>query len=261
LFLFLAFSSDKSQTLSALASKKNSTDPAFPMTRWSLVVDAREGTDEIRHNALEELCEAYWFPAYAFVRRSGRDAEDAKDLTQGFFVDFLERETFSKANPDNGRMRSFLLVALKRYLAKEYARETTKKRGGGTTRLSIDEQQAEGRYQNDLANDLSPDLLFERHWAEALFKRAFAKMEDYFAKGDRAQVLAVLSEFLSGESPDQNYAEAAKTLQLTEGAVRVNVFRMRKRFRKFVEEEIRQTLASPDEFEDELANLYNIFQQ
>ena len=231
------------------------------MTRWSLVVDARDGTEEIRLNALEELCEAYWYPAYAFVRRSGRNADDAKDLTQGFFMDFLERETFSKAKPECGRMRSFFLVALKRYLAKEYARQTTKKRGGGTTSLSIDEEQAEGRYQSDLANDLSPDLLFERHWAEALFQRAYSKMEAYFEKSDRAKVFAVLREFLAGESPDQNYAEAAKTLQLTEGAVRVNVFRMRKRFRKFVEDEIRQTLASPDEFEDELANLYTIFQQ
>jgi len=240
--------------------QSSANDPAFPPTRWSLVVDFRDGDEQSREDALSELCQAYWYPVYAFVRRSGKAAEDAKDLTQGFFLDFLERETFSKANPECGRMRTFILTALKRYLAKVHAYDTAQKRGSGQIPVSIDESDAEGRYLNEASDSTTPELLFERRWADALFQRALSKLQLHFEKSGRADVFLALSEFLAGESPDQTYADAAEVLGQSENTVAVTIYRMRKRFRNFLEEEIRQTLATGDDFEDELTNLHVIFQ-
>jgi len=233
---------------------------AFPPTRWSLVVDAREGADEQQRNALAQLCEAYWFPAYAFIRRTGTPAEDAKDLTQGFFLDFLKRDTFTKADPELGRMRSYLLNALKRFLAKSHASHVAKKRGGGEIPVSIEATQAEGLYLAEISDHLTPDLLFERRWATALFQRSFARLRDHFEHLGKLEVFHHLKVFLAKESKESSYLEAAEQLGMSEGNVGVTVFRMRQRFRKIIEEEVRDTLVDEQEFEDELNHLQNIFQ-
>ena len=233
--------------------------PAFPPTRWSLVDDLGDGDRVRREEALTALCQSYWYPAYAFVRRSGKGAEDAKDLTQGFFYDFLKRDAFAKAAPDKGRMRNFLLTALKRYLAKSHERAAALKRGGGEAPVSIEASEAEGRYLAEVTDTTTPELLFERRWAEELFQRAFAALRAHFAERGKLETFEALKGFLAKDGRG-HYAEAAEQLGTSEGNVGVTVFRMRKRFREFLEAEIRQTLATEDDFDDELTHLHQIFQ-
>lgn len=237
------------------------SDSAFPATRWSLIINTRDGQDDDRKNALAQLCEAYWLPAYAFVRRTGKSAEDAKDLTQGFFLDFLTRDTFSKADPQLGRMRSFLLNALKCYLAKSHAAATTLKRGNGELSISIESTEAEGLYLAATTDYLTPDLIFERRWASALFQRSFLRLRNHFAQLDKTEIFHHIKDFLAKDSEGSSYAEAARHLGLSEGNIGVTVFRMRQRFRKILEEEIRDTLVDENDFDDELRHIQAIFSQ
>jgi len=254
--------SDMLAPLIPMDSRPGSRNAAFPATRWSLVVDLRDDSGT-REEALAVLCQTYWFPVYSFVRRSGKNAEDAKDLTQGFFADLLKRDTFSQAEPERGRMRNFLLSAAKRFLAKAHAHDTALKRGGGTGLVAIETEEAEQMYQTHAAHCESPDILFERRWADALFQRALRRLRDHFETTGKAETFDLLKGHLVRGEGDQSYAGAAQALGQTEGAIGVIVHRMRKRLRSLLEEEIRHTLASEDEeeFEDELRHLFAIFQK
>lgn len=235
---------------------------AFPQTRWSLVLDVRGASESSRSEALAELCETYWYPVYGFVRRFGKGSEEAKDLTQGFFADFLRRDAFAKADPERGRMRTFLLTALKNYLASSHHQESARKRGGGFTILSIESEAAEGRYVGEVADSqLSPDLLFDRDWAQALFERALTQIRQQHESTGKLSKFEALKPYLAKKGADQSYAQIAKDLGESEGSIGVSVHRMRKRFRSFMEQEIRNTLASEDEFEAELAHFFTVFQR
>ncbi len=232
-------------------------DGAFPPTRWSLVVDLADADDGRRGDALAALCETYWFPAYAFVRRSGKPPEDAADLTQGFFADLLARDGFAQATPDRGRLRSFLLTALKRSLAKQHRHQTALKRGGPTPPLPIDTAEAEARLIETAG---TPDLAFERAWARALFARAMGRLEAHFVAKGKPATFAALKPMLSGDREPGAMARAADALGISENAAGVAAHRMRKRFRDLVESEIRDTLADGEHFDDELRHLFAIFQ-
>jgi len=233
----------------------------FPVTRWSLVLDVRSGDQSRRDDALGELCRVYWGPVYAFVRRSGNEADEAKDLTQGFFLDFLERSSFEGAHEQKGRMRNYLLGALKNFLAKSHHKLCAQKRGSGVLPVSLDACEAEGAFLAGVQLDESPELIYERKWAEALFERSFDRLRDFFESRGKVESFELLKPTLMGQRVEEGYAGIARQLGESESSIGVTVHRMRQRFRQLLEEEIRQTLAHEGDFQDELSHLYTIFQK
>lgn len=227
----------------------------FPATHWSVVLAARGGDEADSLRALEMLCRSYWYPLYAYVRRQGHSPHDAQDLTQGFFARLLEKRYLDAADRDKGRFRSFLLMALKRFLAKEWERDRAQKRGGGQATLSLDTEMAERRYQGEGAEHLAPDRIYERRWALTLLDAALGALrQDYQALGREAE-FDYLKGCLTAERGEIPYAEVAERLEITEAAARVAVHRMRSRFRALFRTEIARTVAKPEEVEDEVRYL------
>jgi DNA-directed RNA polymerase specialized sigma24 family protein len=229
---------------------------SFLTTRWSVVRAAGEADTEIKHRALSALCEAYWYPLYAYVRRRGYAAEDAADLVQGFFASLLVRPAFEQLSPERGRFRAWLLASLKNYLSGERARAGALKRGGGRVSLSIDFEDADRRFQLEGRVAETPEGHFERSWAVELVERTLAALEgEYRARGRGTLFEAVHSE-LGGEEPAEGYAARAEALHMTEGAFKVAAHRLRQRYRERLREEIAETVASEDEVEKELHALF-----
>ncbi|MBI4905109.1 MAG: sigma-70 family RNA polymerase sigma factor [Acidobacteria bacterium] len=224
----------------------------FPSSRWSLVVLAcRTEPDAGSAEALASLCGSYWYPLYAFARRSGYSVEDAKDLTQGFFARLLEKHYLRDYRGERGRFRTFLLAAFRHYAANEHHRETAQKRGGGAAVLSLDYEAAEGRLCREPIDVRSPDSIFERHWAMAVLNRAFARVESEYA-GGRRPCFERLRRFLTGEPQEVPYRLIAGDLGTSEGAVRLAVHRLRRRFREALQAEVAETLSDPAETGEEL---------
>jgi RNA polymerase sigma factor (sigma-70 family) len=230
----------------------SSGDPQFHTTHWSLVVAAAKEGGEQPRVALEELCDAYWYPIYAFVRRRGNSAEDARDLTQEFFATLLEKGYLADADPERGRFRSFLLTAAGRFVTKQHERAVAQKRGGGRSILSIDFADGERRYQREPADQWTPERIFERRWALTLLDRTLAQFRrEYEAAGKLAQFDA-LKVFLTGEAGGPPLAQVAKQLGMTEGAVKVAVHRLRQKYRELLRAEIAQTVVTQEDVDDEL---------
>lgn len=206
--------------------------------------------------ALTTLCETYWYPLYAFLRGRGHGPADAEDLTQAFFAMLFEKQVLRHADPARGRFRSFLLTALQNFAANVHARDTAAKRGGGARFLPLDFQDAEGRFVLDPASAESPERSFDRRWALTLLDRAMTRLQDESLQRNKQQHFAALKPHLAGDEPQLSYAETAAVLGMSEGAVKVAVHRLRRRFRDIVREEIAQTVPSPDEIEDELRYLW-----
>lgn len=205
---------------------------------------------------MEELCRIYWFPLYAYVRRHGRSREDAEDLTQAFFAKLLEKNYLEGIRSDKGKFRAFLLVALKHFLANEWDHANRQKRGGGQRPLSLDWQDADTRYQIDPADNLSPDKLYDRAWATALLERVITRLRDENVAEGKSRQYEQLKIYLMAGKADIPYAQAAAALGLTEGAVRVVIHRMRRRYRELLRDEITQTLADPAQADEELRALF-----
>jgi RNA polymerase sigma-70 factor (ECF subfamily) len=235
---------------------------AFRTTHWSLVLAACQRDSPEAREALSKLCEIYWYPVYAFIRRQGRDAEQAKDLTQELFARLLERHTFEVADREKGRFRSFLLKCVQCFLSGERQKEQTLKRGGQYVFVPLDEALAEHQYGAEPADPASPEMLFDRRWALTLLNRAMDRLKrDYDQAGKGAQ-FEVLREFLSGTGGGTaSYAEAAARLGLGEGAARQAAHRLRCRFGDMLREVVAETVAGPKELEAELADLRAIFSQ
>ena len=228
----------------------------FATTRWSLVLQARGATSPVSKMALSELCAAYWLPLYTFVRRHSRDGHEAQDLTQGFFAQLLSKNYLNDAQPNHGRFRSFLLAAVKHFLANERDKVQTLKRGGGIVLHSLDWQRGEDRFQLEPVDNVTPERLFEREWALALLDRVLERLTtEQQAAGKQAQ-FEVLSDFLTHDRTAVNYAAAAERLQTSEDAARVAAHRLRKRYRQLLRDEIAQTTQSPEEISDELRCLF-----
>lgn len=223
----------------------------FTATHWSVVLAA--GGDDLprAQAALETLCRAYWYPLYAFLRRAGQGPHDAEDSVQGFFAVCLEKNYLAAAEEGKGRFRSFLLLALKRFLAKERDRSRAQKRGGGLKPIALDSLTAEQRYALEPANHLSADKLFERRWALTLLEQVLRRLRDEQAAAGRLDAFEQLKEFLLAGGRGTPYAELARRLGMSEGAVKVAVHRLRQRYRQLLEEEIANTVSSPKEIEDE----------
>jgi RNA polymerase sigma-70 factor (ECF subfamily) len=229
----------------------------FETTHWSLVLAA--GSDEAGRSrargALEELCRAYWYPLYAFVRFRGHSADEAKDLTQAFFLRIIETRGLTGADPARGRFRSYLLGALKHFLANEWHRSRAKKRGGGARVLEWDSLDPEARYALEPARWTNADAGFDREWARETTARALVKLEEEWAKRGRGELFDALRGSLGGGDPDRN--EVAEKLGMSVGAVKVAVHRLRKRYREFLRAEIAETVADPSEVEMEMRHLVN----
>lgn len=209
--------------------------------------------------ALEKLCRAYWYPLYAYVRRVGHSPHDAEDLTQGFFARLLAKDFLHSADREKGRFRTFLLVALKRYLANEWDREHTLKRGGFTPVVSIDQEMAESRFAAEPAHHLQPDVLYERQWAVTLLARTLDRLREEYASTGRGGVFEHLQGCVARGEAGLPYAEIAVHLNISEAAVKVAAHRLRARYREILRAEISETLASPEEAEEELRHLFSVF--
>lgn len=231
----------------------------FATTRWTVVLAAGRKSTPQADVALEELCRTYWYPLYAFVRRQGHSKEDAEDLTQAFFARFLEKNYLEGLSGERGQFRAFLLASLKHFLANEWDRANRQKRGGGAAMLSLDWQDAETRYHLDPADTLSPDRLFDRTWAVTLLERVIIRLRQENNDEGRAAVFDTLKPYLMVGKGAIPYAEAARNLGLSEGAVRVAVHRLRRRYRELLRDEIAQTLAPSGSVEDEMNALFAAF--
>lgn len=209
--------------------------------------------------ALEELCGTYWFPLYAYVRRQGYSREDAEDLTQSFFARFLQKNYLEKLSAEHGRFRAFLIASLKHFLANEWDRSNRLKRGGGIANLSLDWQDADARYHIDPADDLSPDKIFDRAWAVTLLERVISRLRDENAVEGKVVAFDRLKPFLTVGKNEIPYAKAAVELCMTEGAIRVAVHRLRRRYRELLRDEIGQTLSDPAQVDEEIRTLFSAF--
>jgi RNA polymerase sigma-70 factor (ECF subfamily) len=230
----------------------------FKTTHWSVVQAAGEEDVAQATEALEKLCSTYWYPLYAYVRRQGHDAHEAQDLTQAFFTRLLEKEYVGRASRDRGRFRSYLLTALNHFLADDWKRANRQIRGGGRQIFSLDEQTPEERYRHEAVDEMSAEKLYERRWAMTLLDQVLAQLEKEFIDLGNVALFAELQVFLLGEQIAPAYKEVAAKLGLTDGAVKAAVYRLRRRYRELLREEIAQTVATGDEIEGELRHLFAV---
>ena len=230
----------------------------FVTTHWSVVVSARKKDSPESDAALETLCRTYWYPLYAYVRRQGHSPPDAQDLTQEFFARLLQKDYLKAAAREKGRFRTFLIVALKRFLANEWDRARAQKRGGGQHPLSLDTELAEQRYRIEPVEGATAERVFERRWALTLLDRTMTRLREEFGSAGKGEEFDGLKVCLTAERGEISYAEIAKALGINEGAARVAVHRLRKRFREIFREEIAHTVSSPDEIEEEVRYLMGV---
>lgn len=234
---------------------------AFCTTHWSLVLAVGDAQSPQAKAALEKLCQVYWYPLYAYVRRKGYQPEDAKDLTQEFFTRLLARNYLSVADRNRGKFRSFLLGSLEHFLAREWTKGHAQKRGGGRAVLSLDRTDAEHRYLLEITHELTPEKIFERRWATALLDEAMSQLRRECADSGKGQLLAALEGALFGQKGDAPYAEIAVAMNKSEAAIQVAVYRLRRRYRELVLEEIARTVTSPEEADEELRHLFEVLRR
>ncbi len=226
----------------------------FESTRWSLIHRVREGSDAERGAALGELCAAYWYPLYAFARRSGQSPADAEDLTQGFFEKIVETHLFAGASPARGRLRSFLLFSFKNYLTNEWRRDNARKRGGGLDRVSLDGKGAAERYGNEPSDGASPDAFFDRKWALEVIRRALGAVEAQ--NSGRPELFARLRRYIAGPNmPPGLHAEIGREFSMTDNNVRQVLHRLRATFATALRQEVAKTLNEAGDLEEELRAL------
>ena len=228
----------------------------FATTRWSLIV-AAAGPESQARSALASLCEIYWFPVYAFIRRTGASADDARDLTQAFFARMLEKGYFKEARQERGRFRSFLLTAVRNFLANERDAARALKRGGGARHLSLEFDDGERRYLLEPVEDETPERVYERRWAQTVLDGAMTRLAARYAEPERRRLFQALRPLVIGREPD-SYASTAASLGVTEGALRVALHRLRRHLAASLREIIRDTVGRPEEVDDELRHLLAI---
>jgi len=230
----------------------------FATTRWSLVLAAgREPTTGSRA-AFSELCELYWPPVYAFARRQGYEVHEAEDLTQAFFTRLLEKHVVQAADPQRGRFRSFLLASFKNFVANERDREHAQKRGSGQVIVGLDFESAEARYSAEPVDTLTPDAVFERQWAVGVLNRVLATLRAECITAGKVELFDQVRDLLGGDRGPGGYAAIARSLGTTEGAVKVNVHRLRRRYGDLLRANIEATVSDASEVDDEMAYLMTV---
>jgi RNA polymerase sigma factor (sigma-70 family) len=230
----------------------------FATTHWSVVLSAGDRRAPAASQALAELCESYWYPLYAFIRRRVSDVHEAQDLTQAFFEQLLERGTFEAADPERGRFRAFLLTACKRFLINEWHKDRAIKRGGGRPLLSLDFHSGESKLGLVTSETLSPEQLFDQKWAITLLERVMDQLRGEYAAKQRLAHFETLKHFLAGSPQRAAYAVAAQQLGISETTAKVAAHRMRKRYRELLRDEISQTVERPEDVDEEIRDLFAV---
>ena len=227
----------------------------FRTTHWSVVLQAGRDSSTQSARALEQLCRTYWYPLYAFARRSGLPVEDAQDATQGFFAHLLEKSAFARADPQRGRFRSFLLASFRNHISQERRKAAAQKRGGGHQPVSLDETDAEDRYQREPADNASPDRLFERRWVFTVIETVLAQLEAEWNQRGKGRQFATMRPFLTGDAGESSHAEMGAQLSISAGAAKVALHRLRQRFHELFRAEVMQTVTSESELQEELQHI------
>jgi len=231
----------------------------FATTHWTVVLAAGQRHTPQSDAALEQLCQTYWFPLYAYVRRRGYAKEDAEDSVQAFFARLLEKNYFGGLSAERGKFRAFLLASLKHFLINEWKASQRLKRGGGEAHLSLDWQTADTKFQVAVQNEPSPDKAFDREWALALLAKVIERLQAECVAEGKARLFEQLKVFIAAGKGETAHGEVARTLGMEEGAVRVAVHRLRKRYRQLLRDEIANTLSDPAMVDDELRALFGAF--
>lgn len=247
---------ERTETPPAPAPVGAANPGAFVTTHWSVVTAAGHGDTVRARDALARLCQTYWHPLYAYVRRLGHSPHDAQDLTQEFFARLLAKNYLAGADESRGRFRSFLLSSFKHFLANEWDKSQAQKRGGGQVPISIDMTTAETTCHFEPADPTTAEKIFERRWALTLLDRVMRRLREDYAAGDRLKLFEHLKPTLTEASRTVRYAEIASQLGTSEGAVKVAVHRLRQRYRELLRAEIAETVAGLEEVDDELRNLF-----
>lgn len=235
--------------------------PTFPATHWSGVLRAAGDPSIEAAAALEVLCQTYWPPVYAFIRRKGHDSSRAQDLTQGFFARFLEKDYLTRADQTRGRFRSLLVSSVENFLHNEHERSTAQKRGGGAALVCLDAEAAELSFQESALTDESPSQAFEKRWASALLEGVFRRLEQEFAETGKQALFDRLQPHLWGDQEALPYTDLAVQLQTSEAAVKMAALRLRRRFREILREDISQTVVAPEDIDDEIRHMMDVFSQ
>lgn len=231
-------------------------DPVFTTTRWSVVLHASQKESQQADEALESLCRGYWYPIFVFLRRSGRTAHDAEDLTQAFFERVLSRDYLRAVDRRKGRFRSFLLAMLRNFLANHRRDARAQKRGGAFEFVGLEDESVDEDELSSAANDLTPEQSFQRQWALTLLDQVVGQLRGEFYDTGKGEMFDALKVFLTGDRAIVSYAELAAQLNATEAALKMSVSRMRRRYGELLRAEIARTVATPDEIEDELRALF-----
>lgn len=235
------------------------TPAQFTTTHWSVVLAAVGGESPQADAAMECLCRTYWYPLYVYIRSSGHTAADAEDLTQEFFAKLISKHYLLAVHRERGKFRWFLRSAVKRFLLNVREKETAAKRGGGAIHVPFDGEKAEERYRLEVSDFETPDRLFDRAWAVKLIETAHQRLEDEYAQGNKKELLTQLMVFVVGDKTGQTYAEVGASLGMSEGAVKVTVHRLRRRYRELLREEVAQTVHSTSDLNGELRSLQAAF--
>jgi RNA polymerase sigma factor (sigma-70 family) len=230
-------------------------EAGFNTTHWSMVLTAAASGSAESAEALERLCRIYWYPLYAYVRQHGHDHQEAEDLTQAFIAAFLEKDYLSHLRPEHGRFRSYLLTALSHFLVDDWDRKNRQKRGGGGIPVRIDALACEARYLEELTDHDSPDRLFERRWALAVVHHVMDQLGSEYHERGKGRLFQALKGYLVADSVEASYAETAADLGMSEGAARIAVHRLRRRYGELFRAEIAGTVAGPEDVESEIRDL------
>jgi RNA polymerase sigma-70 factor (ECF subfamily) len=231
----------------------------FLTTHWSVIRDAGNPESPDYRAALSTLCETYWYPLYAYLRGYGCDPDEAEDLTQGFFARMLDKDDFQLADPERGKFRSFLLASLKHFTANERKSAKRLKRGGGATLVPIDVNDAERHYAQEAVDDITPEKLFERSWAVNVLEQAMDRLQDEWKRSEKAAQFEALKGYLTPGKESTTYREIAQSLDMKEGAVKVAVHRLRRAYRAQLRAVIAETVATEDDVEEEIRDLFGAF--
>jgi RNA polymerase sigma factor (sigma-70 family) len=250
---------DDVTSLTALGGNAHHSPAAFTTTHWSVVLEA-QGESPAAQEALEKLCRTYWRPIYAFLRRQGFGPEEAEDITQGFFAQLLERRKFSAVRQEKGRLRSFLLGALKYFLADEQRRAMAIKRGKGQRLIPLEDLRSDERIEMEPADPMTAEMISERRWALTVLQQVLDRLKNEYRTADNAALFDSLKQLLPDEPGSPSQAEIAAQLGMTENALRQAFYRFRQRYQSLLREEIAHTVATPGDIEDELRHLIAVIE-
>jgi RNA polymerase sigma factor (sigma-70 family) len=250
---------DQVTSLTGVGASWQQGGAAFTTTHWSVVLEA-QGESPVAQEALEKLCRTYWRPIFAFLRRQGVGPEEAKDVTQGFFAQLLERRKFSAVRKEKGRLRSFLLGALKYFLADEQRRAMAIKRGKGQRLIPLEELRADERVEMEPADPVTAEMIYERRWALTVLEQVLDRLKGEYRTAGNAALFDSLKQLLPDEPGSPSQAEVAAQLGMTENALRQAFYRFRQRYQSLLREEIAHTVATPGDIEDELRHLIAVLE-